>query len=90
MFTTPRPNVIVSDEGFSVEVLGRTGVKYEDNLSAVMVDGEVLAGPAGFMIYKDSARVVGGEGRLSDSRREVVVDNIRRAFAHRGFNIEIY
>ncbi len=91
MFTIPRPNVVSSDEGFSVEVLGRTGVRYQDQSGTVNLDGEMLAGPAGFMIYRDSMLEIGnGDGaELGDVRKNLIIENIRRAFAYRGFEIEV-
>ena len=91
MFTIPRPNVVASDEGFSVEVLGRTGVRYEDKFGVVTIDGEMLAGPAGFMLYRDSMQTVdirdGGE--LNEARRCLIMKNVYSAFSFSGFDIDI-
>lgn len=91
MFTIPRPNLIQSDEGFSVEVLGRTGVRYEDDVGAAVLDGEVLSGPSGFMVYRDSVKAIhASTPTVSDTRRDQIIENVRRAFAFRGFDIEVY
>ncbi len=92
MFTIPRPNVVMSDEGFSVEILGRTGVRYEDNIGSVTVDGEMLVGPSGFMIYRDSIKstLPIPAAPLNNARQDEIIKNIQRAFAFRGFDIEIY
>jgi hypothetical protein len=42
MFTIPRNNVIESDEGFSVEVLGRTGLLYTEGARSLQIDSEIL------------------------------------------------
>jgi hypothetical protein len=42
MFTIPKINVVAGDEGFSVEVLGRTGIEYREGGNAAFVDSEVL------------------------------------------------
>lgn len=56
MFTIPRVNVVESDAGFSVEVLGRTGMKYREGEKALSVDSEVLAPGKGLAIFSDSIK----------------------------------
>ena len=53
MFTSPRPNLYESSEGFSVEVVGRTGLRYREADREMFVDSEVLTGSSGMAIYKD-------------------------------------
>jgi hypothetical protein len=92
MFVVPRPNVIKSDEGFSVEVLGMTGLLYTEGPKSLRLDSEVLAGPHGLMIYSSSIRVWNAPhaGEIIDeARRDAIVENIRRAFRFRGFEIEV-
>lgn len=79
MFDIPRPNVIESDEGFSVEVLGMTGLVYTEGLRSHHVDSEVIAGPHGLMIYSSSIRVWNAPhaGEIIDeARRDAIVENI--------------
>ena len=94
MFFIPRVNVIESDEGFIVEVLGRVGVRYTEGTRTMFVDSEVLApnSPSGLVVYQSSikgwdaphdAEAFGGQAR------ERVLDNIRRAFRFRGLEIEV-
>jgi len=52
MFTTPKPNLYVSSDGFSVEVLGRTGLCYCEGGKKMFVDSEVLTGDSGMVVYK--------------------------------------
>jgi hypothetical protein len=90
MFSVPKQNSIKCDEGFLVEILGRTGVRYEDDVGVATVDGEILAGPSGFIIYRDSVRSVDSSTKIIDAARcDLIIENIRRAFAFRGFDIEI-
>lgn len=92
MFKIPKTNVIESDEGFSVEVLGQTGVLYSEGRRTLKVDSEVLAGPAGLVIYTDSITrwAPPDDGQLVDaSKRQAIVENIRRAFRFRGLEIEV-
>lgn len=92
MFVIPRPNVIQSDEGFSVEVLGRTGLLYTESSRQLHIDSEVLAGPSGLLIYEASIKSWNPphEREIIDgAKRESIVENIRRAFRFRGFEIEV-
>ena len=92
MFKTPRPNVIESDEGFSVEVLGRTGLLYTEGAKKLKADSEVLAGPSGLGIYTNSIKAWDPphENELIDaSKRDSIVENIRRAFRFDGLEIQV-
>jgi len=91
MFSEPRDNVIESDEGFSVELLGITGLVYQEAGKTFAVDSEVLAGPSGLAIYQQTIAQVHDDTREPVSRadRERIVANIQRAFAFRGYNIQI-
>jgi hypothetical protein len=92
MFKIPKTNVIESDEGFSVEVLGQTGVLYSEGERTLKVDSEVLAGPAGLVIYSDSITRWASphdQETLDASRRKIIIENIQRAFRFRGLEIEV-
>ena len=52
----PRPNLYASPDGYSVEILGRTGLRYRDGRKSIYVDAEVLGLPAGIAIYQSSIR----------------------------------
>ena len=54
MFTSSRPDLYESSDGFSVEVLGRTGLRYREEGRQMFVDSEVLTGPSGMAVYKDT------------------------------------
>jgi hypothetical protein len=56
MFSIPRTNVIESDTGFSVEVLGRTGLRYREGDRVMHVDSEVQMGPSGMIVGASSIR----------------------------------
>jgi hypothetical protein len=94
MFSIPRVNVIASDEGFSVEVLGRAGLRYEEGDRTVVVDSEVLAvGPYTMVIYP--ARLTHWDPPHADDEidahaRQKILDRIRDAFRFRGFEIKVY
>jgi len=92
MFSTPRPNLYESSEGFSVEVRGRTGIIYREGEREMFIDSEVLTGPSGMMIYKDTInqweapndRVV-----LSDLEKNRILQNVQDAFRFQGFEIDV-
>ena len=90
MFNTPRANVIESDEGFSVELMGRTGLRYYEGHRELFVDSEVLAGPAGIVMYSDSIKKWEKEEKeISEEEKSKIIENIRRAFRHKGFEIQV-
>lgn len=89
MFTIPRMNVIESDDGFSFEVLGRTGVRYAERGRAITIDSEVLAGPNGLVLYTDSMKRWDDGEAVDDATRQRIMGNARAAFRFRGLEIQI-
>jgi len=92
MFVIPRVNVIQSDEGFSVEVLGRTGLLYTEGSKSLDIDSEVLAGPSGLGIYRNSIKSWNpphNNEPIDESKRDAIVENIRRAFRFQGLEIAV-
>ena len=53
MFSIPRLKVIESEEGFSVEVLGRTAISNREGDKVLLVDSEALAPGKGIAIFTD-------------------------------------
>jgi hypothetical protein len=91
-FSAPRPNLIESDSGFSIEVLGRTGMRYVEGDRSMFVDSEVLAKPGAMALWGETikgwdpphaAEVVG-----PDDRRRII-ENIRRAFESQGYELQV-
>lgn len=92
MFVIPRVNVIESDEGFSVEVLGPTSVRYVEGQRSLSVFSEWLVGPRGLIIYPSSIKSWDPphkEDPIDDAIRRRIVENIRRAFRFRGLEIGV-
>jgi hypothetical protein len=52
--TNTRPNLYVDSTGRSVEILGRTGLRYREGERSMFVDSEVLAPPAGIAVYQST------------------------------------
>jgi hypothetical protein len=91
-FSEPRVNVIESDTGFSVEVLGRTGMRYAEHGKSAFVDSEVLAKPGAIAVYPKSIRhwdPPHDAEPLDDEDRNRIVTNIHRAFAARGYEAQV-
>ncbi len=91
MFHSDNPNIITSDEGFSVQILGRTGLRYQQGSHWLRVSSETLATPHGIVIYRSSIKewVEPQSEPISETARNSILENIRRAFAFRGIEIEI-
>jgi hypothetical protein len=92
MFSISRVNVIESDEGFSVEVLWPDGLLYKEGNKTLHIESELVIGPAGLGIYTNSIQTwdAPDNSKVIDKRkRESIVDNVRRAFRFRGFEIEV-
>ncbi len=92
MFFTPRVNVIESDEGFSVEVLGPDRVLYIEGPRSVHIDSEFLMGPSGLVIYPSSIKrwdSPHSTEMIDKATRERIVENIRRAFRFSGHEIAV-
>jgi hypothetical protein len=92
MFSIPRANVIQSDEGFAVEVLGRVGLLYTEGRRTVHLDSEVINGPHGLVLYTSSIRQWdppnSGES-INAAERDRIVQNIRAAFRFRAIEIDV-
>jgi hypothetical protein len=91
MFSIPRVNVVESDTGFSIEVLGRVGMRYRQGDRSVLIDSEVLA-RNGIAVAKKSIRFwEGPQGReqISEGEKAIIIDNIREALAFRHEFLEV-
>ena len=92
MFTTPSANVVASDEGFRVEILGRTGIDYAEGGRSMFVDGEILASPHGIAVYQKSIRAwrpPHEREQLTAADRQRIIANICRAFEFQNLPVEI-
>jgi hypothetical protein len=90
--TEPQPNVIESSVGFSVRVLGRTGLRYQEGSRSVRIDSEVLAKPRAIAMYKDSIKSWEGcdPDEVGDADRDRIADNIKRAFEACGYELQVH
>jgi hypothetical protein len=89
--TEPQPNVIESSAGFSVSVLGRVGLRYQEGDRSIRINSEVLAAPRGIVMLKDSIKYWEGPnpGKVSDADLDRIVSNVKRAFEACGYELEV-
>lgn len=81
----PRQNLI-EGKGFSVETLGRTGLRYCENGRTMHIDSEVLLA-RGIMLYRSSVKrwdPPNNEEPVDDKTRDRIIENIRQVFASKG------
>ncbi|HEY2444885.1 MAG TPA: Imm74 family immunity protein [Rhizomicrobium sp.] len=91
-FSVPRVNVVSSDRGYSVEVLGRVGIEYREGDKSVFVDSEVLTAGHGIMVIRRSIRSwkpPHEKEEMTEEQKNRIVENIRRAIGFRGEPIEV-
>jgi hypothetical protein len=90
-FSELEPNVIESTGGFSVRVLGRTGMQYTEGNRSVRIDSEVLGKPGAIALFKDSIQEWEGDHteRVSEDDRERIAENIKRAFEFCGYELQV-
>jgi len=94
VFHSPSPNLIESDDGFSVEVLGRTGILYKEGEHTMLVGSEVLApgAPVGIAVWSKSIRSWRPpyqDEHIDETERMAIINNIRRAVRFAGDDIEV-
>ncbi len=91
-FSTPQVNVIKSDLGFAVEVLGQTGIRYTEGEKSIFIDSEALAKPGAIALYASSIKrwePPHETDELESSDRDRIIENIRRAFKFKGHTLEV-
>ena len=88
----PRPNLYASPDGHSVEILGRTGLRYREGQQSIYVDAEVLAPPAGIAIYQSSIRrweSAYDRNDLPPGERTRILGNIVSTLRARGIEVDL-
>lgn len=92
MFFSPGPNIIESDEGFSVEILDRDHIRYTEGPKTMRLYAEVLTGAAGWSLYPNSIRAWDppySEVKIDREEHDEIVEKIRQAFRFWGYEIKI-
>jgi hypothetical protein len=94
MIHEPRPNLLVSDEGYSVEVYeGRSaGIRYSEGPRSISFPSEDLAKPYGMVILIDKIIIWDSPYNkevVDITKRIKIIENIREAFRFWGWEIKI-
>jgi hypothetical protein len=93
MFKRARPDLIVSDEGFSIEEFpGRVGnLIYREGEREVKIWTELLATPDLYRLFPNNLQWNSpcDEETIDHEKRDAIVDNIRRAYRYFGHEIHI-
>ena len=93
VYTKPRGRLYESSDGYSVEILTRSLIKYREGPRALTVSSETLLPPAGLAVYTSTilrwdpphdAEPISG-----DERRRVV-DNIVAALGSQGIPVDLF
>ena len=88
MFHRTGANVIENDEGVSVEILGRMGIRYTEAGRSVGVNSEVLAMPE-IAVYAALIRNWSDGNPIDDATRSRIVENIREAVRSQGEDVVV-
>lgn len=91
-FSEPEPNVIESSEGFSVRVLGRTGICYTEGAQSIWIDSEILVAPGAIAMLKEAIRFWEGPEpeEVNEMDRDRIANNIKRAFEACGYELQVH
>lgn len=94
MFHTPQVNVIQSDTGFSVEMLGRTGIEYRESDKAMFVESEILMTDVPTVaIWSDHIRAwkpPHDKEQISEEKRTEILKHICAALKWRNTQVEVH
>jgi hypothetical protein len=89
MFKQIKPNLVQSDEGFSVQTTGWTGIIYTQGEKTINVDSEFLMGPQYDIVVNANIKKWDSGDEISDSERKLVVNNIVRALRFQGMKVDV-
>jgi hypothetical protein len=94
MFYSPQVNVIANDEGFSIEVLGRTGIEYKEGDKAMFIDSEILMTKVPTVaIWKDRMQTwkpPHDKEKITEEKRMEILKNICAALKWKNTLVEIH
>jgi hypothetical protein len=67
-------------------------MRYAEAGRSVWIDSEILGKPGAIALFKDSIKTWEGNSpeRVSDSERDRIVANIKRAFDFCGYELEVH
>jgi hypothetical protein len=94
MFSIPRVNVVQSDEGFSIELLGRTGMEYREGDKIMHIESEVgMTEVPTLAIWKDWIRAwkpPHNTEQITEEKRMEILKRICAALKWRNVQVDIH
>jgi hypothetical protein len=78
--------------GFSVEVLGRTGLRYVESGRSMVIDSEALATPGAMVLYRSSIKkwqAPHESDAVEDDDRSRIIQNIQLAFQFNSHKLDV-
>jgi hypothetical protein len=94
VFRKPKPNLIESDSGFSVELVGGGKLIYREGGKSITFTTESSVGPVLFVVclgeYSDCWDPPSDAVRISDEDWRRIADNIREAYRSQRLKIEVH
>lgn len=91
-FSYPRPNVIVSSSGFTVEIRPRSSILYSEGDRITDIFAELLVGDEPRIVVRraDVRSWQGDEGNpFTEAERARIIHNIQRAAAFRKWTVDV-
>lgn len=73
----------------SIEILGRSGIRYAEGGRSAHIDSEMLIGNPACVLYVSSLKKWDDGTDVDDVSRNRIVENVRRFFELQGFDIEL-
>ena len=89
---TSRKNIVISHDGFVVEIVGARGLRYSEGHRTIEVDSELWGADRGMTIFAHSVRSwTSAEGATVVSQPDVerIVRNIVAAVSFGGYSAEV-
>lgn len=89
---TSRKNIVISHDGFMVEIVGPRGLRYSEGRRTIEVDSEVWGAERGLTIFAHSVRSwTSAEGATAVAQPDVerIVRNIVAALSFDGYSAEV-
>jgi hypothetical protein len=89
MFTKPKPNIVESDEGFSLETLGQVGLKYTQGGKTLFIDSEMLVGDFHIIVYANRIEKWDSGESIDEETKKIIMNNTNRVLLFLGVNAYI-
>ena len=93
MFKKKYNNLVESNEGYSVKILGRAGIQYREGSKIFYIDSEIECGLYDIVVYKKRIRdwesPIGSYEPIAEKKRDEIVANICQALLFLGYIAEV-